>query len=313
MIQTDLGIVFPGQGSQHVGMLTDLTEHFNEIQQTFNQASQALGYDLWQIAAHGPEEQLNATERTQPALLAASVALWRVMQSRFAPEPTLLAGHSLGEYSALVCAEALEFTDAIKLVAARGRFMQEAVPAGVGAMGAIIGLENALIEKICHEAALGEVLAPANLNAIGQTVIAGQAQAVSRALEQAKQLGAKLAKLIPVSVPSHCALMEPAKQRLSALLEQTKIMPPAIPVIHNVDLVCHDHPDDIRKALAEQLIRPVRWVETIQLMEDQGVAEIWECGPGKVLSGLIKRIDKDITLVNLADPTQLIELMEKTA
>ncbi len=313
MVQANLGIVFPGQGSQQVGMLVDLANEFKEIKQTFAEAHQVLGYDLWRLVAEGPENQLNATERTQPALLAAGVALWRVLNSRFKPQPQFLAGHSLGEYTALVCANALNFQDALALVAARGKFMQEAVPAGVGAMAAIIGLDNETITKICEQAAQGEVLSSANLNAISQTVIAGNANAVSRGLELAKEQGAKIAKLIPVSVPSHCALMAPAKLRLSELLARTPIKSPEIPVIHNVDLQCHSHPDDIRRALAEQLILPVRWVETIQFMVRQGVTEIWECGPGKVLAGLIKRIEKDVQVINLSEFEHISQLLRIAA
>lgn len=313
MTQTNLGIVFPGQGSQQVGMLGDLAEDFSDIQDTFAQASDVLGYDLWQLTAQGPEEQLNATERTQPALLAGGVALWRALNARYQPKPQFLAGHSLGEYTALVCANAIAFKDAVALVAARGRFMQAAVPAGVGAMAAIIGLDSDVIAKICEQAAQGEVLSNANLNAISQTVIAGNSNAVERGIALAKEQGAKIAKLIPVSVPSHCALMAHAKQRLSELLAQTPIKSPEIPVIHNVDLQCHSHPDDIRQALAEQLVLPVRWVETIQLMASSDVTEIWECGPGKVLAGLIKRIDTDITVKNLSDAEQFNQLLKEVA
>ncbi|MDQ2994770.1 MAG: ACP S-malonyltransferase [Pseudomonadota bacterium] len=294
-------------------MLVDLTDEFIEIKQTYAEASAVLGYDLWQLIMVGPEEQLNSTERTQPALLAGGVALWRILRNRAAPLPQLLAGHSLGEYTALVCAEALTFADALMLVAARGRFMQDAVPAGVGAMAAIVGLEPDSIAKMCADAAQGEVLSPANLNAIGQTVIAGNMGAVERALLLAEEQGAKLAKMIPVSVPSHCALMEPAKLRLLQLLERTVVQTPKIPVLHNVDVQTHEHPDDIRQILAAQLVQPVRWVEIIQFMADQRVNQIWECGPGKVLAGLIKRIDKTINVVSLSDLEQITQTVRAMA
>lgn len=310
-MQKELGIIFPGQGSQSVGMLMSLVDQYPIIQSTFSEANQHLGYDLSNIIAQGPEEKLNSTEITQPALLAASVALWRVVNEKKAMMPAFLAGHSLGEYSALVCAEAIDFGDALKLVRARGQYMQEAVPVGYGAMAAIIGLDNERIAALCEEAAQGEVVSPANFNAIGQTVVAGENAAVERLIDLAKIAGAKLAKKIPVSVPSHCELMKSAKIKLITALADIKISTPKIKVIHNVDIASHSHPDDIRHALAEQLDHPVRWVETIQMLSQSGIKTLWECGPGKVLAGLVKRIDNAIVVNDLSAETQLITVLEK--
>lgn len=310
-MQKELGIIFPGQGSQSVGMLMSLVDQYPIIHSTFSEANQHLGYDLSNIIAQGPEEKLNSTEITQPALLAASVALWRVVNEKKAMMPAFLAGHSLGEYSALVCAEAIDFGDALRLVRARGQYMQEAVPVGFGAMAAIIGLDNERIAALCEEAAQGEVVSPANFNAIGQTVVAGENAAVERLIDLAKIAGAKLAKKIPVSVPSHCELMKSAKIKLITALADIKISIPKIKVIHNVDIASHSHPDDIRHALAEQLDHPVRWVETIQMLSQNGIKTLWECGPGKVLAGLVKRIDNAIVVNDLSAETQLITVLEK--
>jgi [acyl-carrier-protein] S-malonyltransferase len=312
MQNKELAVIFPGQGSQSVGMLMNLADKYPIIQAVFSEASQHLSYDLNEIIQNGPEEKLNSTEITQPALLAASVALWRLMVEKQSIKPAYLAGHSLGEYSALVCAEALDFGEALKLVQARGRYMQEAVPAGFGAMAAIVGLENDLINSLCETAAQGEVLAPANFNAIGQTVVAGENAAVERLIDLAKAEGAKLAKKIPVSVPSHCALMKPAKLKLSSALANVNIRQPKIPILHNVDVAVHDHPDDIRFALAEQLDHPVRWVETIQTLSKNGVNTLWECGPAKVLAGLVKRIDNSLEVINLSDELHLSTLLGET-
>ncbi len=307
-----IAFVFPGQGSQTVGMLAELaTTRPMIVLETFGQASKVLGYDLWQLTQNGPESALNQTERTQPALLTASVAIWRIWQSLNAPMPILLAGHSLGEYSALVCAEALDFEAAIQLVANRGRYMQEAVPEGQGAMAAIIGLDNDVIQTLCTQAAQGEIIAPANYNAIGQTVIAGQTAAVQRAIELAKSAGAKIAKLIPVSVPSHSELMRPAAERMQLDLAKVEFKKPRIPVIQNVDVKAHDTVEQIRRALVQQLYSPVRWVETIQQFNRDGVNLIIECGPGKILAGLIKRIEPDLTTYSLNTPEQIQAAIEK--
>ncbi|MBD8512396.1 ACP S-malonyltransferase [Photobacterium sp. WH77] len=298
-------IVFPGQGSQAVGMLAELAEQYESVQQTFAQASDALGYDLWALIQNGPAEDLNQTHRTQPALLAASVAIWRVWQQEGGAQPAVLAGHSLGEYSALVCAGVLDFSDAIKLVELRGQLMQEAVPAGVGAMSAIIGLDNDAIAKACEEAAQGEVVAPVNFNSPGQVVIAGHKAAVERANDLCKAAGAKRALPLPVSVPSHCALMKPAADKLAVALESVTFNPPVIPVINNADVATETDPAAIKLALVKQLYGPVRWTESVERMAAEGIELLLEVGPGKVLTGLTKRIDKSLNGAAVNDPASL--------
>jgi [acyl-carrier-protein] S-malonyltransferase len=300
-----LAFVFPGQGSQSVGMLNALADTYSLVQATFAEASAALGYDLWSIASTGPDEKLNQTEITQPAMLCAGVAVWRVWQSVQGPQPVIMAGHSLGEYTALTCAGAINFADAVRLVADRGRFMQEAVPAGQGGMAAIVGLEDDQVRALCEHAAQGEVLSPVNFNSPGQVVIAGTASAVARAVAQAKAAGAKLAKQLPVSVPSHCALMHPAAERMRERLTQLKIETPLIPVLHNTHVQAERNPDAIRDALVRQVESPVRWVETIQRMAADGVDKLIECGPGKVLAGLNKRISKETQTLSVYDPETL--------
>jgi len=286
-------------------MLTALAETYSSVRETYDEASTALGYNLWAIVAGGPEAKLNQTEITQPAMLSAGVAVWRVWQAEHGPSPAIMAGHSLGEYSALVCAGALAFTDAVKLVADRGRYMQEAVPAGQGGMAAIVGLDDDQVRVLCEQNANNEVLSPVNYNSPGQVVIAGTATAVARAVENAKAAGAKLAKTLPVSVPSHCALMHPAAERMRERLSQLTINTPQIPVLHNVHVKSENSPDAIRDALVRQVESPVRWVETIQQFAASGVARIIECGPGKVLAGLNKRIAKDIQTLSVYDPDTL--------
>ena len=298
-------MVFPGQGSQSVGMLTEMAEAHSQVGATFAEASEALGYDLWQLVRDGPEEMLNQTDRTQPAMLAAGVAVWRVWQECGGAQPALMAGHSLGEYTALVCAGAIDFIEAIALVAERGRCMQSAVPAGVGAMAAILGLDDDAVTAVCAESAGVEVVSPVNFNSPGQVVIAGHASAVERALVTAKVAGAKRAVTLPVSVPSHCALMEPAAREFAARLAETAIQQPQIPVIQNVDAAAHDQPDDIRDNLSRQLYSPVQWVRTVQGMGVSGITRIIEAGPGKVLTGLCKRIDKGIAAAAVYDPATL--------
>ena len=300
-----LAFVFPGQGSQSVGMLNALAAEFPIVQQTFAEASQALGYDLWRLVEQGPEAKLNQTEVTQPAMLAAGVATWRVWIVNNGPRPQCMAGHSLGEYSALVCAEALDFSEAVKLVADRARFMQQAAPAGQGGMAAIIGLDDDQVRALCAQNAQGDVLAPVNFNSPGQVVIAGTATAVARAVEQSKAAGAKRAVILPVSVPSHCALMRPAAEQMRARLAAIRIDPPAIPVLHNVHVKSESDPQAIRDALVRQIESPVRWVETIQVMAAGGVTQLIECGPGKVLAGLNKRIDKNSQTFPVYDPETL--------
>ncbi|MDC5706913.1 ACP S-malonyltransferase [Vibrio europaeus] len=298
-------IVFPGQGSQAVGMLAELGEQFEVVKQTFAEASEALGYDLWALVQNGPAEDLNQTHRTQPALLASSVAIWRVWQEQGLEQPANLAGHSLGEYSALVCAGVIDFKQAIKLVELRGQLMQEAVPAGTGAMYAIIGLDDDAIAKACEEAAQGEVVSPVNFNSPGQVVIAGSKDAVERAGALCKEAGAKRALPLPVSVPSHCALMKPAADKLAVALEEIEFNAPQFPVINNVDVAAETDPAKIKDALVRQLHSPVRWTEGVQLMSEQGVEKLLELGPGKVLTGLTKRIVKTLSGAAVNDTASL--------
>ena len=297
--------VFPGQGSQSVGMVDALAAAWPVVNQTFDEASEAVGVDLGQLAREGPEAALNRTENTQPALLAAGVATWRVWREQGGDMPSFMAGHSLGEYAALVAAEAMTLADAAALVAERGRLMQQAVPAGEGAMAAIIGLEDALVGEICERVAQGEVVAPANLNSPGQVVIAGSATAVERAIAACRDNGARMAVPLAVSVPSHCELMRPAAEQLSERLAAITIKPPVVPVIHNVDVESHPDPNAIRQALAGQLYRPVRWTETILRLKSEGVTRVVECGPGKVLTGLMRRIDRSLTTAALTDPAAI--------
>lgn len=285
-------LLFPGQGSQSLGMLSGLAKETPLVQQVFEEASDALSEDLWHIS-QTDADKLNQTAYTQPAILAASIALLRVWQHEGGPVPNVMAGHSLGEYSALVAASAIEFSVAIKLVHLRGKFMQEAVPEGVGAMMAIIGLDDAAVVAACAQASKVGVVAAVNFNSPGQVVIAGEKAAVHQAGEFAKEQGAKRALPLPVSVPSHCELMQPAAEKLSQVLAQTNISTPDIAVLHNVDVAEHDTPDAIRDALVRQLYMPVRWTETVELMVSHGVERYIECGPGKVLAGLNKRISKD--------------------
>ena len=297
--------VFPGQGSQSVGMLADLSEQFPQVKSTFSEASEVLGYDLWDLIQNGPEGDLNQTDRTQPAMLTAGIAVWRCWQQQSQLTPAFLAGHSLGEYSALVAAEAISFADAVKLVQMRGQFMQEAVPAGEGAMAAILGLEDADVINVCEQASDVGVVEAVNFNSPGQVVIAGSDSAVKKAIEIATEKGAKRALLLPVSVPSHCALMRPAADRLKLELENITINSPKIPVIHNASVTSSLDATEIRGLLTQQLFSPVRWVETIQHLAGNGVTTLVECGPGKVLAGLTKRIDKSVEALPVFDPASL--------
>ncbi len=298
-------VLFPGQGSQSVGMLSALAAQQVVVREAFAEASAALSYDLWQLVSEGPAEQLDQTEYTQPALLAAGVAVWRAWVAQGGPRPMAMAGHSLGEYTALVCAGSLSFADALRLVQRRGQLMQAAVPAGAGAMAAIVGLEDDQVRAVCAESAQGEVVEAVNFNAPGQVVIAGHASAVERAAALAKARGAKLTKVLPVSVPSHCSLMRPAAEQLAQQLQSLSLQPPTIPVLHNLDAAPRDKPEDIRAALAAQLHSPVLWVKTIQTLRAQGAAALLECGPGKVLTGLTRRIDKSSPGECLQDPSSL--------
>ena len=304
-----LAFVFPGQGSQSIGMLADLAEAFPSVEQTFEQASEALGLNLWKLVQQGTAEQLNQTQNTQPAMLAAGVAMWRVWSEQTSIRPEFVAGHSLGEYTALVCSDAMRFEDGISLVAERGRLMQEVVPEGVGAMAAIIGLSDEDVMTICTENAENEVLAAVNFNAPGQVVLAGHAQAVDRAMAVAKEKGAKRAIKLPVSVPSHCALMESAAEKLAVKM-QGKINIPSMTLIHNVDAMRHSIVEEIQLILKEQLFKPVRWVDSIKSMNDQGVDVFVECGPGKVLMGLNRRIVKEAEHKTMYDPATLEKVLE---
>jgi len=299
-----LAFVFPGQGSQSVGMMAGWGGR-PEVRATFQEASDALGEDLWAMVADGPAELLNQTVNTQPAMLAADIAAWRAWQAAGGAAPALLAGHSLGEYAALVAAGALGFADAIRLVRFRAEAMQAAVPEGVGAMAAILGLDDDAVRAVCDEAAAGEVVEAVNLNSPGQVVIAGNKAAVERAMALAKEKGAKRALPLPVSVPSHSSLMRPAADRLLAHLQSVPIAAPAIPVLHNTDVRAHAEPEAIRIALAKQLHTPVRWVETVRALKAAGIERVIECGPGKVLAGLSKRIDDSLPAVALADEAGL--------
>lgn len=298
-----LAIVFPGQGSQSVGMLADIAQTYGQVKTYYEEASDVLHYDLWALVQSGPASELDKTQHTQPALLVGSYALYQILQTQLTKPPQYFAGHSLGEYTALLCAGALSFANAVKLVAARGEFMQQAVAAGQGAMAAIIGLDEQVVSDICAQAIRGttEVLSPANYNSIGQVVIAGHASAIERAIKLAKVKGAKMAITIPVSVPSHCDLMLPAVKQLAPLLLETNFQLPTIPVINNVNVMPYNSIDMIRTGLAQQLFSPVRWVETIQFFVHEGVKQIIECGPGKILTGLNKRIDKHLQLQTAQD------------
>ena len=286
-------------------MLAAMAADYVDIERTFAEASEALGFDLWQLVQNGPEDSLNKTTNTQPAMLAAGVAVWRVWQSRGGPLPDYMAGHSLGEYTALVCARAIEFKEAVQLVADRGRFMQEAVPIGEGAMAAIIGLDDDAVRQVCEQVAAGDVVAPVNFNAPGQVVVAGATAAVERVVDQAKSAGARRAVLLPVSGPFHSALMHPAVGRMAERLRETDIRNPKIPVIHNSHVETETDPTAIRNVLVQQIGSPVRWVETIQKMITLGVDRIVECGPGKVLAGLNKRIARDARSLAVSDTDSL--------
>ncbi|MCO4179735.1 ACP S-malonyltransferase [Proteus terrae] len=302
---TDFAMVFPGQGSQSVGMLAELAEQYPIVTETFAQASDVLGYSLWDLVQNGPEEELNKTWKTQPALLAASVAIWRVWQEKQGKMPQMMAGHSLGEYSALVCAGVIDFAAAIKLVELRGQLMQEAVPAGTGAMYAIIGLDNDAIAKACEEAAQGQVVSPVNFNSPGQVVIAGNKEAVERAGVLCKEAGAKRALPLAVSVPSHCALMKPAADKLAVALQEIEFKQPEIQVVNNVDVIAQTDANAIREALVRQLYNPVRWTETVELIAEKGITQLLEIGPGKVLTGLTKRISKEMNAAAVNDIASL--------
>jgi [acyl-carrier-protein] S-malonyltransferase len=304
--------VFPGQGSQSIGMLAALAAAEPLVRETFAEASEVLGYDLWALCQNGPEDQLGATERTQPAMLTAGVALWRIWRRHGGPLPSAMSGHSLGEYSALVCSGALDFRTAVALVQFRGQAMQAAVPAGQGAMAAILGIDDAEVEAACRDASQGEVVQAANFNSPGQVVIAGAAAAVDRAIEIAKSKGAKRAIKLSVSVPSHSAMMAPAAERLRERLASTAFVQPEIRDIYTVDVRRHGDAASIREALVEQLVKPVRWTATIQAIVSGGARAIVECGPGRVLTGLNRRIEKnkEIAMLSIEDGDSLQQALQ---
>ena len=303
--------LFPGQGSQSVGMVSDLAAGSELVRHTFEEASAVLGYDLWGVTEQGPEERLGQTQVTQPALLAAGIATWRVWLDRGGQTPDFMAGHSLGEYTALVAAGALDFEVAIGLVARRGEMMQQATPAGSGAMAAVLGLDDDVLAAVCEQASDAGVVSCANFNSPGQVVIAGERAAVDRACELAGEAGARRAVPLAVSVPSHCALMAPAAEGMRAVLEQAEVRAPKIPVLHNVDTRVRSAPDEIRAALVEQLYRPVRWADTVRKLVDEGVQRMAECGPGRVLAGLNRRISRDIETAALISHDAIGQTLEK--
>jgi [acyl-carrier-protein] S-malonyltransferase len=308
-----LAFVFPGQGSQSLGMLAELAELNPQIRETFAEASEGAGVDLWALSQGGPDEQLNRTEFTQPALLAASIAVWRLWNAQGGAKPAVLAGHSLGEYTALVAAGALTLRDGAHLVRLRGQLMQDAAPAGVGAMAAVLGAEDALVLEVCAEAAGSQVVVPANFNSPGQIVIGGDAAAVDRALALLAEKGVRKAVKLAVSVPSHTPLMREAANRLAEVMAGLDWRAPQLPVVQNVDARVHDGVDAIRQALVQQLYQPVQWTGCVQALAAQGVNRIAECGPGKVLTGLIKRIDKSIDGRSLATPADFAGALEEWA
>lgn len=305
MSDSGYAVLFPGQGSQLVGMLAPMAERYAVIEATFSEASQVLGYDLWALAQNGPQEDMNLTEKTQPLLLASSVAIWRVMRDLGAPTPSFLAGHSLGEFSALVCAEVIGFAEAVDVVRQRGQFMQTAVPVGVGAMAAIIGLDDEKIREVCAGLCSEEVVEAVNYNSPGQVVIAGHAAAVGQAIDLCKAAGAKRALPLPVSAPFHTSLMQPAGEKLAAVIQALDFSAPVIPIVHNVTAEPESEVDRIRAIMIEQIHSPVRWSECVAYIASRGVTSFMECGPGKVLSGLCRRIDKSLSVVALENPDVL--------
>jgi len=305
-----LAFVFPGQGSQKVGMLAELAAEHDVVGNTFAEASAALGFDLWKMVQEGPQETLNLTEHTQPMLLTASIACWRVWEKTRQERPVLLAGHSLGEFSALVCAGVIGFADAVVLVRNRGRYMQTAVPVGVGAMAAIIGLDDDVIREACEASAGNEVVSAVNFNAPGQVVIAGHAGAVERAMEACKAAGAKRALPLPVSAPFHTSLMKPAGEQLAKDIEALDFKAPQIPVVHNVHAKTESDPAVIKKLMVEQIYSPVLWVDCVKTMVAQGITTTVECGAGKVLGGLNKRIDGNLTCLATEAPADMAKAAE---
>jgi [acyl-carrier-protein] S-malonyltransferase len=306
-------MLFPGQGAQSMGMQSELAEQYDDVCATYAEASELLGYDLWALVQDGPAEELDNTVVTQPAMLTAGVAAWRVWRSAGGAIPAYMAGHSLGEYTALVCSGALEFAAAVPLVKRRAELMQDAVPAGEGAMAAILGLDDDQVKQVCEASSQGAVVSAVNFNSPGQVVIAGEKQAVERAAEAAKEAGAKRALLLSVSVPSHCTLMKPAADRLAETLANTHFESPSVPVINNVDVAVYQDASDIRDGLQRQLCNPVRWSETITYLIAQGVDKMLDAGPGRVLAGLSRRIDRSVTAVGLDNPANLEKAIQSFA
>ena len=306
-----LALVFPGQGSQSVGMLAELSELHPSVKATFEEASDGAGVDLWALSQGGPDEMLNRTEYTQPALLAAGIAVWRLWQAQGGMQPSVLAGHSLGEYTALVAAGALSLKDGAHLVRIRGQLMQEAAPAGVGAMAAVLGADDAVVEAACVEASGAQVVVPANYNSPGQIVIGGDVAAVDRALALLQERGVRKAVKLAVSVPSHTPLMREAANRLAQAMAGMAWAQPALPVVQNVDAAVHASLDDIRDALVRQLYLPVQWTACVQALAARGVGRVGECGPGKVLAGLAKRIDKSLDARALGTPADFAGAIEE--
>ena len=303
-----IAFIFPGQGSQAVGMLSELASEFPSVQQAFEQASDALGTDIWKLTQEGPIETLSMTENTQPALLTAGYAVWQVWSELGGTQPSMMAGHSLGEYTALVCAGALSFEDGVTLVRDRGKYMQEAVPSGEGGMAALLGLDNETVKKVCEENAEGDVLQAVNFNAPGQVVIAGSAAAIERAVIAAKDAGARRAMPLPVSIPAHSSLMSAASERLAERIAGIDLTKPTIPVLHNCNVSIAESAEQVAENLVTQLDSPVRWVESIEAMQQQGINQFVESGPGKVLSGLVKRIVKGVEVQCIETPDAIKEL-----
>ena len=311
MTQQTLGFVFPGQGSQQIGMLSNIAEENPEVGETFVEASDVLGYDLWNLVQNGEQEAINQTEVTQPLLLTASVALWRLWKAHDGEAPSVMAGHSLGEWSALVCAEVIDFGEAVTMVRNRGRYMQSAVPDGKGSMAAILGLEDAVILQACESAANGSVVTPVNFNSTAQVVIAGEADAVDRAIQACQEAGARKAMLLPVSAPFHTSLMQPAADQLAEDLAGVTFSPPKIPIVHNVTVATESDPDAIRALMIQQITAPVPWVATVQKLKEMGVESLVECGPGKVLVGLIKRIEREFANMTIDTADTFAAAMSK--
>lgn len=310
MVKT--AFVFPGQGSQSVGMLSDFIPQYSIITDVFAEASDAVGYDLWDLVQNGPEEKLNQTEYTQVAMLTADVAVYRLLMQLGIPQPQVMAGHSLGEYAALVCANSLSLKEAAQLVARRGQVMQNAIPLGEGAMAAVVGLSDEQVRSLCEQASsASHLVTPANYNAIGQVVVAGHRSAVDQLIQLAEDADARLAMIIPVSVPCHCPLLREAAELFSESLARVEFTTPSVDVISNVDLSIYNSAQHIKEKLKEQLYGPVRWVETVQLIQQRGIELIVECGPGKVLNGLIKRIERSLTTISVYDTISLDQVIER--